>query len=153
MFPYFSKFTFLSISLLHSLITSYFSLHFPFVWGHSITTWIWFCSFLTTYLPLRGHFLPWTWTWIGLFGTTYPRSYWTTPLHVDGFSICRTSFFLYIFFWNALSYNFEYVRLIKMVSFAQIKALDIISFKICLGFSCAHERKLMRMLTIVNWLI
>ena len=39
--------------------------------GHSITTWIWFCPFLTTYLPPHGHFLPWTWTnWHFL--TTYP---------------------------------------------------------------------------------
>ena len=30
--------------------------------GHSITTWTWFCPFTTTYLPPRGHFLPWTWT-------------------------------------------------------------------------------------------
>ena len=38
----------------------------PSLGGHSITTWTWFCPFLTTYLPPRGHFLPWTWTKIGM---------------------------------------------------------------------------------------
>ena len=42
------------------------------IWGHSITTWTKFRLFLTTYLPLRGHFLHWTQTINWLSWTTSP---------------------------------------------------------------------------------
>ena len=34
----------------------------PKIWGHSMTMWTWFCSLMTTYQPLHGHFAPWGWT-------------------------------------------------------------------------------------------
>ena len=37
--------------------------------GHLMTTWTQFCPVLTTHLPLRGHFKPWMWTKISIFGT------------------------------------------------------------------------------------
>ena len=64
--------------------------------GHSLTTSTRFWSFLTTYLPLRGHFLLWAWTKIGIFWplslptSSCPRSFCTTPniiLNVSTFSV------------------------------------------------------------------
>ena len=54
------------------------------IWGYSITTWTKFRLFLTTYLPLRGHFLQWTrtknWLFIDYLPTSFClRSFWTTP--------------------------------------------------------------------------
>ena len=42
------------------------------VWGHSITTLTWFCLFLTTYLPPRGHFFIVNVDQNWQFLTTYP---------------------------------------------------------------------------------